>query len=76
LRYHKGWWFYDNSEYELDKEVVGFFESNFKVEKNLIIFYQLDVLKNYPIMFSKEGHKASYPVTLAEIQSTLKGFSS
>jgi hypothetical protein len=26
-------------------------------------------------MFSKEGHKASYPVTLAEIQSTLKGFS-
>jgi hypothetical protein len=35
--------------HELHKEVVGFFQSNFKAQENLIIIDQLDVL----ILFSE-----------------------
>jgi hypothetical protein len=65
-----------NGNHELHKEVVGFFQNTFKAHENLFITDQLVVLRNYPRMFSEEeGHKVADPVTLAEIQSTLKGFS-
>jgi hypothetical protein len=60
----------------LEEEAVGFFQNIFKAQENLTITNQLAVLRHYPRIFSEEeGHKVAEHVTLAEILSTLKGFS-
>jgi hypothetical protein len=60
----------------LQKEAVGFLQNIFKAQENLSISDQLAVLRNYPRMIlEEEGHKVVELITLAEILSTLKGFS-
>ena len=50
----------------LQKEAVGYFQNIFKAQENLSISDQLEVLRNYPRMFSEEeGHRVAEPVTLA-----------
>jgi hypothetical protein len=54
---------------------VDYFQNVFKAQNNIYISYQLDVLRNYPRMFSKEeGSRLSKRVTLAKILKSIKGF--
>jgi hypothetical protein len=54
---------------------VDYFQTVFKAQKNIAITDQLDILRNYPRMFSEEeGVRLAEPVTLEELLKTLKGF--
>jgi hypothetical protein len=61
---------------DLEKEVVTYFEKMFKVQEDLSIIKQLEVIQTYPRLFSvEEGKIIVAPVLLPEVLSTLKGFS-
>jgi hypothetical protein len=56
-------------------EVVGYFQNIYKAQPNVCIIDQLEIIKNYPRMFTEEDNiRVCEQVTSVEILKTLKGF--